>query len=252
MVLAVGALLGRIGPFGTFADLTTAERFAYWLGLTTALWVQVAVVLYALRPRVRHQPLWMQAGLAALLGAVPTTFEVAWAEALLRLGGVLTPLSMLKTYGDVCLIALALAIPLEYLRGHVLWPERTGAGPADVVPEPEQAPVAGAMAGPCRFLERVPAKLRGTLLAVQAEDHYLRVHTDLGSDLILCRFGDALAELEGTPGLRVHRSWWVAGPAVVRAEREGDRTVLVLSNGLRVPVSRSYGLAVRDAGWVGE
>jgi hypothetical protein len=28
--------------------------------------------------------------------------------------------------------------------------------------------------------------------------------------LLLMRFSDATAELDGLPGLRVHRSWWIA------------------------------------------
>ena len=52
-------------------------------------------------------------------------------------------------------------------------------------PETHAAP-AGAP-GP-RFLDRLPMKLRGAeLYAVEAEDHYLRLHTARGQDLILMR-----------------------------------------------------------------
>ena len=65
------------------------------------------------------------------------------------------------------------------------------------------------------FLDRLPLRLRGaTIRAVQAEDHYLRLHTDRGSDLILMRLSDAVSELEGLEGARTHRSWWVAREAV--------------------------------------
>ena len=56
-------------------------------------------------------------------------------------------------------------------------------------------------AAPAKFLDRIPLKLRGgELYAVQAEDHYLRLHTSKGSDLILLRLADAVAELEGIEG----------------------------------------------------
>src|SRR5690606_15189181 len=64
---------------------------------------------------------------------------------------------------------------------------------------------------PPRFLTRLPHRLKGAAIrAVEAEDHYLRVHTDQGSDLILMRLSDAVKELEGLDGAQTHRSWWVA------------------------------------------
>ena len=37
---------------------------------------------------------------------------------------------------------------------------------------------------------------------MEAEDHYLRLHTSKGQDLILMRLSDAIAELEGIEGAR--------------------------------------------------
>lgn len=103
---------------------------------------------------------------------------------------------------------------------------------------------------PPRFLQRLPLKLRGAEIhAVEAEDHYLRVHTDRGSDLILMRLTDAVTELDGLEGAQTHRSWWVARAAVVDAERGDGRAVLTLKSGVRVPVSRTYAKPLRDAGW---
>jgi DNA-binding LytR/AlgR family response regulator len=103
---------------------------------------------------------------------------------------------------------------------------------------------------PVRFLERIPLHLRGArLIAVQSEDHYLRVHTTSGSDLILMRFSDALDELEGLEGAQTHRSWWVAKDAVQRAKRGDGRATLDLEGGITAPVSRRYARALRDAGW---
>jgi DNA-binding LytR/AlgR family response regulator len=105
-------------------------------------------------------------------------------------------------------------------------------------------------AQPARFIERLPLHLRaGRLIAVQAEDHYLRVHTDLGSDLILMRLSDAVAELDGLEGAQTHRSWWVAKDAVRGVTRGDGRATLVLEGGLTAPVSRSYAATLREAGW---
>ena len=64
------------------------------------------------------------------------------------------------------------------------------------------------------------------------------------------RFVDAVAELDGAGGLRVHRSYWVARHHVEGAARQDGRTTLRLTGGHEVPVSRTYMAAVRAAGLV--
>ena len=104
--------------------------------------------------------------------------------------------------------------------------------------------------GPPRFFDRLPPRLRGAAIhAVQAEDHYLRIHTDRGSDLILMRLSDAVTELEGLEGAQTHRSWWVARDAVQDVKRGDGRATLTLDGGLVVPVSRRHARALRAAGW---
>jgi len=106
-------------------------------------------------------------------------------------------------------------------------------------------------AAPPKFLERLPLKLRGAeVWAVEAEDHYLRLHTSKGQDLILLRLADAVAELEGIEGVQVHRSWWVARDAITDAKRGDGRAVLTLKDGSEVPVSRTYAGLLRDRGWI--
>ena len=102
-----------------------------------------------------------------------------------------------------------------------------------------------------KLLERMPAKLRGAeLYAVEAEDHYLRLHTSLGQDLILMRLSDAVAELEGIEGAQTHRSWWVARDAVTQVEKLDGRAMLTLKDGAEVPVSRGFAKTLRAAGWL--
>ena len=79
------------------------------------------------------------------------------------------------------------------------------------------------------FLTGCPPKWARDLIALEMEDHYVRAHTMLGSDLVLLRMRDAIAELEGVEGAQVHRSWWVARDAVERVEREGRNVRLLLS-----------------------
>jgi hypothetical protein len=97
------------------------------------------------------------------------------------------------------------------------------------------------------FLARIKPELGSTVLALAAEQHYLRVYTPLGNDLILYRFADAVREM-GARGAQVHRSYWVAKDASALTEQDGTKTQIVLKNGLKVPVSRTYKIAARECG----
>lgn len=105
-------------------------------------------------------------------------------------------------------------------------------------------------AGRPSFLERLPHRLRGAaLIAVQGEDHYVRIHTSQGQHLLLMRLSDALDELETLDGGQTHRSWWVARSAVVGVRRGNGRAVMTLSNGIDAPVSRRFSPWLRRNRW---
>jgi DNA-binding LytR/AlgR family response regulator len=117
--------------------------------------------------------------------------------------------------------------------------------------ETRRAAVTSVSPEPPKFLERLPLKLRGAeVWAIEAEDHYLRLHTSKGQDLILLRLADAVAELQGIEGLQVHRSWWVARDAITDAKRGDGRATLTLKDGAEVPVSRTYAGLLRERGWI--
>ncbi len=107
---------------------------------------------------------------------------------------------------------------------------------------PYPAPVTLRPATPAApaFFQRFDPPLKGPVLAVQAQEHYVRVVTAESAVNTLYRFGDALRELEGLSGLQVHRSFWVAD-AGVAALKSGKRGLkIVLRNGEQVPVSARH------------
>ena len=100
------------------------------------------------------------------------------------------------------------------------------------------------------FRLRLSAKRRGAaLIAIEAEDHYVRVHTDAGSELVSMRFSEALEELSRAYGYRVHRSWWVAANAIEAVRWTRGTGEVRLSSGIVAPVSRTYAATLRSAGW---
>jgi hypothetical protein len=90
---------------------------------------------------------------------------------------------------------------------------------------------------------RLPAEC--LVLAVTAEEHYVRIHSDRGRDLVRYKFSDALEELAAQPsGMQVHRSWWVRLDQVRTCLDRGRSCELELPEGTRVPVSLAFREAV--------
>jgi hypothetical protein len=117
-------------------------------------------------------------------------------------------------------------------------------------PGPDPNPDPAEVRSDAAFRQRLSARHRAArLIAVEAEDHYLRIHTDLGSELVSARFADALAELAGVAGFQVHRSWWAAADAIESVRWRRGRGELKLAGGLVAPVSRTYAAGLKAAGW---
>jgi hypothetical protein len=247
ILTATALVLTVLGPFGTFKDFTFLPRSAYWGGLIFcgALAFEAAFRLCFRLPALAARSWRVPVAAAIFLTAGVQTAAVWAVETTFR-----PPLSvgLVELYVYVLLVTLLVsAAPLwRELRGRGLLPS-----PAAPSTPPPPAITATTTATRPAFYERIPSHLSGELLALEMEDHYLRVHTDGGGDLLLMRLRDAVAELAGADGMQVHRSWWVAAAAVVRVEKDADgRIKLILRNGLRVPVSRSRAAAVRAAGWL--
>jgi hypothetical protein len=234
VALAAGLLLALTGAFG-MSGAPLLFRLGYWLPimLLGAGWGHLCSRLVERRIDMDRRP-WLTVALLTVVMSGPLAilvwavtgwfFDDARALSLARLPDFIGP--VLLVTGTLSALNVFLA--------------RT----------PVQTHAAAPGAGPARFLDRLPSKLRGAAIrAVQSEDHYLRLHTDRGSDLILMRLSDALTELEGLEGAQTHRSWWVAKDAVRDVSRGGGRATLTLDGGIEAPVSRRYAKALREAGW---
>lgn len=247
----LGVVFGSIGPFGTFYDLAPPVRYGYWLIATIGGWAQIVLIGTLLEGRIlpASRPLWLRSVISAAIGTVIISYEIPLLEAWFRPwnAGHLPPVWLLALYNLPLTVGISLVFCFVFARHHA---KEQASAPPPALPAPVAAAPPSGPAIP--FLRRVPARLGQCLLALEMEDHYLRIHTALGSDLVLCRLGDALAELEGCDGLQVHRSFWVARRAIAGHQRRNGRVTLTLTNGLEVPVSRTYLPVVRDAGWLTE
>lgn len=254
--LLLGFLLGWL-QVGRAVGWPRPVSLVYWIAAALLSTSILGATTHVLAPLLRRwrSPLWLTLLAGQLIGGsllVDPVLQglrvlIRWAlyPALDPIGpGPLS--SLLQTLPSNTL----LWIGLNLLFFHGLQMPRFGYLPRSMT-EPAEVPAAAA-ASPSSppvptFLDRVRPERRGRLLALQSDGHYLRVHTDAGSDLVLYRLSDAIRELGAEEGAQVHRSWWVAGRAL---SDERQREVLRLVNGLEVPVSRSFRLAARERGWL--
>jgi hypothetical protein len=98
------------------------------------------------------------------------------------------------------------------------------------------------------FISRLPKSLGTNVIAISSDLHYLHVYTDVGHCMILGSLQQA-ADAMGEAGLRVHRAHWVARRAIVKIVKKGRHWYCLLSNGLKIPISRRNKSTV--AGWFG-
>lgn len=227
-----GVFLALLGAFGT-SVVPIGIRIGYWAGLCLAGAVVGTAVSQVIGRdgRADARP-WLYGALTVVGVTLPFTV-VVWLVSEIVFYGHPRPGALTVYLGPVFIVTTAMT-GLNFLVQRQ--PVETHAAPVGA-PAP-------------RFIDRLPAKLRGAeLFAVEAEDHYLRLHTARGQDLILMRLSDAVAELEGIEGAQTHRSWWVAKSAVEGARRGDGRATLQLKGGVEAPVSRAYAKALREAGW---
>lgn len=240
-----GVVLAALGPFGLY-PVPFWTRLVFWIPAVAAVAGLIIGAEAALRRHVG--PDWpgpARWAAAIALAALPATLLVQGLLALL-VGTTepFAPETLGLRYAQILLVGLVLTGFLRLLR------ERRAVAAA---PPADAGPTAAPSVEPAVtvFLRSTAPELAGAaLLALEAEDHYLRIHTDRGRAMVLMPIGRAAEMLAAVPGQRVHRSYWVADAAVDAVERSGASVTLRLRGGLTVPVSKRLLPALRQQGWL--
>lgn len=237
--LLAGLLLAVLAPFETARIFSLEERLAFW-PIVSLLGGGLLLALYLVGSGIGRDwgiSIYIWLPLSALVAAVPETLIVQ------SVGRAIDPAVELLPFTQLLPSVLLLCLPLQIVLHLVLRQSPPVSGSETALP-----PARPAETEPSVLLGRLPAHLGDTILCIKTEDHYLQVHTDRGQALILMRMADAERALADR-GLRVHRSWWVARAAVTQAVQNDGRLMLVLSNGVEVPVSRDRRRLAEAEGW---
>jgi len=230
ILVATGLFLGLVGPFGSYFSGPAWQRMGYWTAMLLAGSLPfVAAALIILRRDWSYVATGAALAGAALLLAIP--FAAIVSVVAVHLWPQLRAFGPAIWYAQVVAIAVPLTLALGLGRKALAAKQKADGAPRCAVARP------------------LGADPR-SILCLQMEDHYVRVHTGAGSRLVLATLQQAIASVEGAPGLQVHRSWWVANGAVAEVLADGRNLRLRLTNGVVAPVARSAVAAVREAGWL--
>ena len=226
--LMLCVVMGVTGPFGTYGTMGLGARLVYFAVVGSLTWVLItglAAWSGQLEP-INRWPVYVRMAIVGLLGAIPSTATVIVVH-----GWLSWPIPWRyfpEVYVDNAFLTVVIAIVIglaveqrlravaDAERARVAELPQTGPGPD---PDFFRRIPPARLGFPVRILRQLPPALGRDLLALEMEDHYLRIHTNIGSDLILLRLRDAMAELGPKRGRQVHRSWWVAEGAVASTER---------------------------------
>lgn len=89
------------------------------------------------------------------------------------------------------------------------------------------------------FFNKFSKSIGTEIIYMMSELHYVRVVTMTGEMLILHNLKDAISELPSEfTGIQTHRSFWVCLKYIDTIKEKRNRSVLMLSNGKSIPISR--------------
>ena len=231
-------ILATIGPFGMYEVEPFPRRLLYWIIIIPVSFALAIALISASRtfcPSLNQSLCRVLMSLSFSAIFTPFVYALNWNFFPARWDSMLGWPTLMVFNATIFfgIILIVSVVRDETLTKH------SAARIADPTSEEMRRP---------RFFDRLEDCGPSDLIRLEMQDHYVEAHTSKGSSLILLRMSDAVAELEGFNGLQVHRSHWVARQGVVGSEMVRAKRFLVMRDGARVPVSRTFRAKARDAG----
>ena len=230
LVLAIGitAVFVLIGPFGTFEGMQFGTRLTYWFVKVGVADVVVSFTHRLTDPRLNGQTRLHRLLFRAFIFIVVYA-PITWLWSCLFESRLMSPMG----FGFFLLNDCALTIVLFILAYYLCSDE------ADFIGQHPQ------------LYDRLVDKTSAGIIRLAVNDHFVEVFLDDGTTQRLrMRLSDAVREMDHAPGFCTHRSHWVSRTHIVKAVKEDGREFVVLTDGAKVPVSKTYRENVQAAGFV--
>ncbi|MEP4050777.1 MAG: LytTR family DNA-binding domain-containing protein [Litorimonas sp.] len=224
VILGFGFVFSVLGVYDTHA-LPFYMRFTFWTATMATGLIATILIMPILVTRVlkSYHPA-VHVIMGSIIASIPVTLVIT----------IFNPTFSFESSLKIWMLQFGYVLIISLVVAGVAYPFLKKIGAYGEIQTTDQSVVQ-------TFLKRLPIKYHNAeLLGFSAEDHYLRVYTNKGEDLILLRFADAMRELSNAEGLQVHRSWWVAKSGVSDVQTNSGKKVLVLASGIKVPVSRTF------------
>lgn len=214
------------GPFGTLDTLPGGLRLIYWglIVFSTGLagvWADVLIRVLDWRDLPRTIGVAMAFGMFASAVVVALSFAIL--DPLQRSPGVLE--LFFYSFPSATIIFLFVTF---FNLPHV--------AKSQITPDER----------PALFKRLKTYQAAEHILALRAQDHYVDVITEQGSELCLVRLNDAISETAPTIGVQIHRSHWVAISAIKKLETKGTDLFVRMTDGTSLKVSQSRIKELRD------
>lgn len=229
LVSGITIIFALLGPYGTFEALGFGARLIYWSVLLGAADV-------CLRITLRFEAAYMtQWELPSILAASVLIFVLIYSPPACGMSLMISDKLLDLREFHICVwnvlwLTLALGVLTYFVRRR---PKNPTALPR------------------ARLYERVPVATKATIMRLTVNDHYVDVFLDDGTHhRVLMRLADAIREMDETPGFCTHRSHWVSSVHVTGSAYEQKRDYLLLTDGTKVPVSKTYRESVVTAGFL--
>lgn len=224
VILGFGLVFSILGVYDTYG-LPFYMRATFWTTtMATGIIASILVTPFLVNRALKGHHFVLHIFVGAVLASIPVTLVLTIFNPTFNFN------SSLKTWA----IQFGYVLIISLVVGAANYPFMKKIGAIGENRDLGEVQVAG-------FLQRLPRKFHSAALyGFSAEDHYLRVYTDRGEELVLLRFADALRELSNANGLQVHRSWWVMKDSVTDVRTEAGKKVLILKSDVSAPVSRTY------------
>jgi hypothetical protein len=229
--LLMAIALAVVGAFGSYVVMGLPLRLLHFSTTSLVIGAVAFILLGSLRRYV-------------FAGALPFWITIFVAVATAPLGGLIIQQSLRLwvpqalrhvSFGELT----AQVLLINLVIGTVTWVllRKTGER-VDGTPSRAQPAQVSDVSRAVRA--KLPLALRqAPIVALSAEDHYVRVRTDRGQALILMNFANAVAALGPDAGVRVHRSHWVSRALAAKTTASGSRNGIRLDDDTVLPVSRA-------------
>jgi len=234
IMLGIIALFVVVGPFGTYESMSLATRSLYWPMTMLGSWLIAITIISAFVVLLRATSLsvLVQMIIAAIVASAPIGLW-NWFASKTLFPNVADGFNLLEM--------IAVSVPITIIFSVIAY-----FALRSQFEDEEEVEIIDTR--PNLLMERLPIEKRGPVQSMSMQDHYVVVSTTRGTEMVLMRMADAVAELSSESGEQIHRSHWVNTDFVAASERDKGQHIVVMKDGKRLPVSRTYIKAARAAG----